>query len=135
MHAFAQGMVAGIGYRVVGLESPVLLGVLTGALSVVPAVGTGLVWLPLTLWLLATGSMWKGLLLAAWCSLLVHPIDNLLRPLLISNATRVPFLLVMFGAIGGLTIGLALGTKGSDLLARAEEAAGNSIRLPKVSKT
>ena len=101
--AFAQGVVAGIGYRVVGLESPVLLGVLTGVLSVVPAIGTGLIWLPLSLWLLATGSIWKGLLLVAWCSVLVHPIDNLLRPLLISNATQVPFLLVMFGVIGGLT--------------------------------
>lgn len=101
--AFAQGAVAGIGYRVLGLESPVLLGVLTGVLSVVPAVGTGLIWLPVSLWLLATGSIWKGLLLVAWCSVLVHPIDNVLRPLLISNATQVPFLLVMFGVIGGLT--------------------------------
>jgi len=42
-------------------------------------------------------------LLLIWGSLLVHPIDNVLRPLLISNATRVPFLLVLFGAIGGLT--------------------------------
>lgn len=101
--AFAQGVVAGIGYRIVGVESPVLLGVLTGALSVVPAIGTGLIWLPVSLWLLATGSIWKGLLLVAWCSVLVHPIDNVLRPLLISNATQVPFLLVMFGVIGGLT--------------------------------
>lgn len=100
--ALAQGIVSGIGYRVVGLESPTLLGVLTGVLSVVPAVGTALVWLPLSIWLFATSSIWKGLLLAAWGSVLVHPIDNLLRPLLISNATRVPFLLVMFGAIGGL---------------------------------
>jgi predicted PurR-regulated permease PerM len=101
--AFAQGAVAGIGYRVVGLESPVLLGVLTGVLSVVPAVGTGLIWIPVSLWLLAIGSIWKGLLLMVWCSVLVHPIDNVLRPLLISNATQVPFLLVMFGVIGGVT--------------------------------
>jgi predicted PurR-regulated permease PerM len=111
--ALAQGIVAGIGYRVVGLESPTLLGVLTGVLSVVPAIGTALVWLPLSIWLLATGSIWKGLLLVAWGSVLVHPIDNLLRPLMISNATQVPFLLVMFGAIGGLTafgmVGIFLG--------------------------
>jgi predicted PurR-regulated permease PerM len=101
--AFAQGAVAGLGYRVVGLENPVLLGVLTGLLSIVPGIGTGLIWLPVSLWVLATGSIWKGLLLVAWCSVLVHPIDNVLRPLLISNATQVPFLLVMFGVIGGLT--------------------------------
>ncbi len=101
--AFAQGLMAGIGYRIVGLEAPVLLGVLTGVLSVIPAIGTGIVWAPVAVWLLINGMIWKGLLLLLWGSLLVHPIDNVLRPLLISNATRVPFLLVMFGVIGGLT--------------------------------
>jgi predicted PurR-regulated permease PerM len=100
--AFAQGLVAGIGYRVVGLEGPVLLGALTGIASAVPMIGTALVWLPAGAWLIATGSVWKGLLLVAWGILLVNPIDNVLKPLLISNATRAPFLLVMFGAIGGL---------------------------------
>jgi len=101
--AFAQGLMAGIGYRVVGVEGPVLLGVLTGVLSVIPAIGTGIVWAPLGVWLLVNDAVWKGVLLLIWGSLLVHPIDNVLRPLLISNATRVPFLLVLFGAIGGLT--------------------------------
>jgi predicted PurR-regulated permease PerM len=100
--AFAQGVVAGIGYRVVGLEGPALLGALTGVASVVPVVGTALVWLPVSVWLLATGSIWQGLLLAAWGAVLVHPVDNILRPLLISNTTRAPFLLVMFGVVGGL---------------------------------
>ena len=101
--AFAQGVIAGIGYRIVGLEAPVLLGALTGVLSAVPLVGTAAVWVPVGLWLLATGPLWKGLFLLIWGFLLVNPTDNLLRPLLISNVTRVPFLLVMFGAIGGLT--------------------------------
>ncbi len=101
--AIAQGAMAGIGYRVVGLQGPVLLGVLTGALSVVPAIGTAIIWIPASVWLLMTGPAWKGILLLAWGSALVHPIDNVLRPLLISNVTRVPFLLVMFGAIGGVT--------------------------------
>jgi predicted PurR-regulated permease PerM len=67
----------------------------------------------LSAWLLLTGPPWRGLVLLLWCFLLVHPIDNILRPLLISNATRLPFLLVMFGAIGGLTafglVGLFVG--------------------------
>jgi predicted PurR-regulated permease PerM len=102
--AFAQGLMAGIGYQVVGLQAPVLLGVLTGVLSAVPAIGTAIVWVPMSAWLLLTGPIWKGILLLLWGIVLVHPIDNVLRPLLISNATRVPFLLVMFGAIGGLTV-------------------------------
>jgi predicted PurR-regulated permease PerM len=107
LSAIAQGLMAGIGYRVAGLGSPVLLGVLTGVLSVVPAIGTAIVWVPTSVWLLVTGSVWKAIFLLFWGFLLVHPVDNILRPLLISNVTRVPFLLTMFGAVGGLaTFGL-----------------------------
>jgi len=111
--ALAQGVMAGIGYRLVGLQAPVLLGVLTGVLAAVPVVGTALVFVPLGAWLLLTGPPWRGFVLLLWCFVLVHPIDNILRPLLISNATRLPFLVVMFGAIGGLSafglVGLFVG--------------------------
>lgn len=101
--AFAQGLVAGIGYAIVGLSASVLLGALTGLLSVVPIVGTGLVWGSLSIYLAVTGHVWKAGILAAYGLLLVHPTDNILRPLLISNATRVPFLPVMFGVLGGIS--------------------------------
>jgi predicted PurR-regulated permease PerM len=100
--AFAQGMIAGIGYLVIGLEAPVLLGTLTGVLSVFPLLGTAFAWGPIGIWLLLTDHVWRGVILLAWGSLLVHPTDNVLRPLLISNAARVPFLLIMLGALGGL---------------------------------
>lgn len=100
--ALTQGVIAGIGYRVVGLGAPVLLGVLTGVLSVVPLVGTAIVWVPAGIWVMSTGHVVKGIVLLAWGALLVNPADNVLRPILISSATRVPFLLVMFGAAGGL---------------------------------
>ena len=79
-----------------------LLGAITGVLSVVPVLGTTLVWGPLGVYLLVTGHIWKGIILLLWGMLLVHPTDNVLRPLLISNATHVPFIIVMFGVIGGL---------------------------------
>ena len=101
--AFAQGLIAGIGYAIVGISAAILLGALTGILSVVPMVGTGAVWGSLSVYLALTGHVWKAVILALWGLLLVHPTDNILRPLLISNATRVPFLLVMFGVLGGLT--------------------------------
>ncbi|MGC2030627.1 MAG: AI-2E family transporter [Steroidobacteraceae bacterium] len=100
--AFAQGLVAGIGYAIVGISASILLGALTGLLSVVPMVGTGVVWGSVSVYLVVTGHIWKAVILAAWGLLLVHPTDNVLRPLLISNATRVPFLLVMFGVLGGM---------------------------------
>lgn len=111
--ALGQGLIAGIGYWICGIGAPVLLGTLTGILSTAPVIGTASVWIPLAAWLALAGHYWKSLLLVAWCSLLVNPVDNLLRPLLISNVTRVPFLMVMFGAIGGLAafgfVGLFIG--------------------------
>jgi predicted PurR-regulated permease PerM len=101
--AFVQGSVGGLGYAVFGIRAPVLLGVLTALASIVPIVGTLLVWGPVGLWLMATGHLWPGLGLLAWGSLLVQPASNLIQPLLISNVTRIPFLLVMFGVLGGLT--------------------------------
>jgi len=111
--ALAQGVIAGVGYWIFGLDAPVVLGVLTGLLSTVPPLGTALVWAPLGVGLVLAGHTWKGLLLLAWGVLLVHPTDNVLRPLFISSLTRVPFLLVMFGALGGLAafglVGLIVG--------------------------
>lgn len=101
--AAAQGLVAGTGYRLAGLSAPALLGALTSVLSVIPLVGTSLVWLPIAIALVVAGAWGKGLFLLAWGMLLVHPTDNLLRPLLVSNAAKLPFLLVALGAIGGMT--------------------------------
>ena len=100
--ALAQGVIAGIGYWIFGLEAPALLGALTGLLSTAPLLGTAFIWAPLGVGLVLGGHTWRGVLLLAWGFLLVHPTDNVLRPLLISSVSRVPFLLVIFGAFGGL---------------------------------
>ena len=101
--AITQGVLAGIGYWVVGLAAPVLLGALTAILSIVPLVGTAIVWVPIGIYQMSIGLVWKGVIMLTWGAVLVHPADQVLRPILISNATRVPFLIVLFGALGGLT--------------------------------
>ena len=110
----AQGLIAGIGYSLIGLEAPALLGALTGVFSVFPLFGTTIVWGPLSVWLLLTGHMWRGVISLVWGTALIHPTDNVLRPLLISNAAQVPFLLVMLRALGGLAayglVGVFIGT-------------------------
>jgi len=110
--ALIQGAFAGLGYWVAGVGAPVLLGVATVLLALIPF-GTPVVWGSVSLWLLATGEIWAGVGLAAWGALVVSQIDNLLRPLVISNATRIPYLLVLFGVLGGISafglIGLFLG--------------------------
>ena len=108
-----QGLIAAIGYWIVGLSAPVLLGFLTGVLSIVPMVGTAIVWIPVGIWLLSTSHVGQGIVILIWGTVLVYPADNVLRPILISSAVSVPFLLVMFGALGGLQafglVGLLIG--------------------------
>lgn len=110
--ALGQGMLAGIGYAVAGVKAPVLLGAITALLALVP-MGATLVWLPLGMSLLLNGQMLQGIGLLLWGFLVVSTVDNVIRPIVISGASRVPFLVVLFGVLGGLTafgaVGLFLG--------------------------
>jgi predicted PurR-regulated permease PerM len=106
--AIAQGFVAGIGYWIFGVRAPVLLGAATVLIALIPF-GAPLVWGSLAIWMLITGNLWAGIGLLLWGVLLVSWMDNIVRPLVISNATRMPFLLVVFGVLGGV---LAFGLVG-----------------------
>ncbi len=106
--AIAQGAVAGIGYWIFGLQAPVLLGAVTVLVALIPF-GAPLVWVSLSIWMLVTGNIGAGIGLLLWGVLLVSWMDNIVRPLVISNATRMPFLLVVFGVLGGV---LAFGLVG-----------------------
>jgi predicted PurR-regulated permease PerM len=106
--AIAQGIVAGVGYWLFGVDAPILLGAVTALIALVPF-GAPLVWGSLSAWLLLTGNVWPGVGLLLWGVLLVSWMDNIVRPLVISNATRMPFLLVVFGVLGGV---LAFGLVG-----------------------
>jgi len=111
--AVLQGIVAGLGYWLVGLEAPLLLGFATALASLLPMVGTFLVWGPASLVLLSSGHPLAALSLLAWGTLLVHPLDNVLRPLFISSAVDLPFLLVFLGVVGGIAafglVGIVVG--------------------------
>jgi predicted PurR-regulated permease PerM len=110
--ALAQGALAGIGYWAAGVRAPAMLGVLTAIFALIPF-GTPLVWGAVSLWLLASGETLAAAGLAAWGGLVVSQIDNLLRPMVISSATRIPYILVLFGVLGGISafglVGIFLG--------------------------
>ena len=106
--ALAQGSVAGIGYAIFGVKAPILLGAVTALVALVPF-GAPLIWGSLSIWLLVTGNIWQGTGLLLWGLMLVSWVDNIVRPLVISNATRMPFLIVVFGVLGGV---LAFGLVG-----------------------
>ncbi|MGZ4994139.1 MAG: AI-2E family transporter [Methylobacter sp.] len=110
--ALGQGMLAGLGYYVAGIQAPVLFGAVTALLALVP-MGATLVWMPLGIMLMLTNQHWQGIGLLLWGLLAVSTVDNVIRPLVISGAGRIPFLVVLFGVLGGLSafgaIGLFLG--------------------------
>jgi len=110
--ALGQGVTAGIGYAVAGVQAPVLFGAVTAVLALIP-MGAMLVWVSIGVMLLATGQVWPGAGLLLWGFLVVSTIDNVIRPLVISGTSQVPFLVVMFGVFGGLSafgmVGLFIG--------------------------
>jgi predicted PurR-regulated permease PerM len=111
--ALVQGVLLGIGFAIAGLPSPLVFGVLGALFALVPVVGTALVWLPATLWLLIQGEPGYALFMTAWGVLVVGSVDNFLRPILISGRAEVPTLAVFIGVMGGLSafgfVGLFLG--------------------------
>lgn len=112
MTAACQGLLAMLGYWAAGLQAPVVLGLATGLAAVIPF-GISLVWIPAAVGLAAQGSWGAALFLTLWSSLVVGLVDNLLRPLFISGPSKIPFILVFFGLVGGLAaygpLGLVLG--------------------------
>ena len=81
-----------------------LWAVLMAFLSLLPAIGAGLVWLPVALYFFATGGIWQGIALCAWGVLVIGLIDNLLRPILVGKDTRMPDYVVMISTLGGMAV-------------------------------
>lgn len=110
--ALAQGLLAGLGYWAAGVQTYALLGALTALIALVPF-GAPVVWGTVGIWLLLSDRVLGGIGLLLWGVVVVSQIDNLIRPLVISSATRVPFLLVLFGVFGGISafglVGLFVG--------------------------
>ena len=110
--AVAQGTLAGIGYWLAGVGAPIFLAILTIVCGLLPFV-VPLLWGSIGFWLIATGHTAAGVGLLIWGTIVVSWIDNIVRPFVISRETRIPFLLVMFGVIGGVAafglVGLFIG--------------------------
>lgn len=112
--AIAQGLLNGVGLTLFGVPSPVAFGALTAVLSFVPG-GPVLIWGGACAWLFVNDRAGAALGMGLWGLLLVSSLDNVLRPILISRtgSIRIPFLVVFFGVLGGLTafgpLGLFLG--------------------------
>lgn len=99
-----QGTLGGLIFWLLGIEGAVIWGVIMVALSVLPAVGAGLVWLPAAILLAAAGAYGKAAILVGFGVLVIGLVDNLLRPILVGRDTRLPDYLVLLSTLGGLTV-------------------------------
>lgn len=108
-----QGTLGGIGFAAVGIDAAVFWGALMAVLSILPGIGTTLVWAPAVAYLLLGGETVAGLGLLVWSAGLVGTIDNVLRPRLVGKDTEMPDLLTLLSTLGGLSLfgasGLVLG--------------------------
>jgi predicted PurR-regulated permease PerM len=111
--AILQGALGGLMFWFLGIRAALLWAALMALLSLLPAVGSALVWLPVALYLLATGALWQGLVLIAYGVLVIGLVDNLLRPMLVGTDIKMPDYVVLLSTLGGLEIfgmnGIVLG--------------------------
>ena len=98
--ALVQGVLAGIGFLIAGVPAPALLAMLTFVVSALP-MGPPLVWFPAAIWLFQTKSLGWGIFMLLWGMLIVSSVDNLVRPLIISQGNKMPFVLIFMGVLGG----------------------------------
>ena len=99
-----QGGLAGLAFQLVGIPSAVFWGTIMVVLSVIPGIGTGLVWVPAAIILIAGGSVGKGIFLMVFCGVVVGSIDNFLRPRMVGQDTQMPDLLILLGTMGGIVM-------------------------------
>ncbi|MBM4301508.1 MAG: AI-2E family transporter [Deltaproteobacteria bacterium] len=111
--AFAQGTLGGVGFLIFGLPQPAFWGTVMIPASVVPVVGSSIIWGPAAVYLLFTGHIGAGVGLIIWGGVVVSVIDNVLKPILMKGSGETPSIFILFSILGGLTyfgmIGFILG--------------------------
>ena len=133
-----QGGLAGLAFAVLGIPSAVFWGTVMAVLSVIPSVGSALVWFPAVVYLVATGHIAKGIVLFVFCAFVVGSLDNLLRPKLVGKDTQMHELMILFGTLGGIfmfgMVGIIIGPVIAGLFVTVWEIYGMAFQdvLPEV---
>lgn len=102
--AALQGALGGLIFWLLGVSGPVLWGVVMAFFALLPAVGASIIWLPVAVYLALSGEVWKAGILVAFGVLVIGLVDNLLRPILVGKATRMPDYLVLISTLGGISV-------------------------------
>jgi predicted PurR-regulated permease PerM len=129
--AVAQGAIGGVTFALLGIRGAVLWGVMMGLLSFLPLIGTALVWAPAAIWLALSGSLTKGIVLAAVGLGIMGQVDNVVRPLLLSGKAQLSTLVLIISLMGGVSafglIGIVLGPLVAALLTALFESSEGSL--------
>jgi predicted PurR-regulated permease PerM len=111
--AALHGLLGGTAFALTGIKAPIFWGVMMGFFSFVPVVGSGLIWIPMAVSLVAGGRWGRGIVLLILCSLIAGLVDNLVRPLFISGRAAMSGLVIFISVLGGITVfgllGIVLG--------------------------
>lgn len=106
--ALVQGALGAITFWIAGVPSALLFGVVMAILSLLPAVGTALVWAPVAIYLLATGEIWQGIFVFVSGAVIIGMADNVLRPILVGRDTGIPDWIILVTTLGGIaSLGLS----------------------------
>ena len=99
-----QGTIGGITFYLLGIQSAILWGVVMILLSILPAIGSALVWIPAAIYLITNGMLIKGVILIAVGVFIIGMIDNILRPILVGRDTQMPDYLILLSTLGGIAL-------------------------------
>lgn len=102
--AATQGMLGGLIFWALSIQGPVLWGVLMGFLSLLPAIGAGLIWIPVAIYFFATGAIWQAVTLTVFAVGVIGVVDNVLRPILVGKDTKMPDYVVLISTLGGMSM-------------------------------
>jgi predicted PurR-regulated permease PerM len=102
--AATQGALGGVMFWILGIQSPLVWGVVMAFLSLLPAIGAGLIWGPVAIYFLLTGAIWQGVTLIAFGVVVIGLVDNVLRPILVGKDTQMPDYVVLISTLGGMAL-------------------------------
>nr|WP_178114157.1 AI-2E family transporter [Pseudomonas sp. SST3] len=102
--AATQGVLGGVIFAILGIPAALLWGVLMAFLSLLPAIGAGLIWTPVAIYFLMNGMIIQSVILTLYGILVIGLVDNILRPVLVGKDTKMPDYLVLISTLGGLAL-------------------------------
>ncbi|MFZ0314720.1 MAG: AI-2E family transporter [Candidatus Korobacteraceae bacterium] len=135
----AQGVLTGIAMKIAGMPSSLLLGLAAGFCSIIPVVGSSLVWAPVAIYLLFSGLIWQGVFLVIWGVVVVSSADNIIRPWVVGGRVELHPMVLLFFILGGVEafgfIGLFLGPVVASVLAAVFAILREELSAPGATST